>query len=181
MYTLRHLATTRRAWPLLRLFTMVVAVAMSLALLALVASPAAADGPTKTPIAVTFIFDLADVCPFPVHEVATVSGIEIDYVDKSGALTRSFVNNVEQDTFTANGKTLVSIPYTFNLEFLYDSQGNLTHVFTQGVVVKVLLPDGSLFVSAGRTDLLTRPGGTALTPDRGRSGNLAAFCAALAP
>jgi hypothetical protein len=44
------------------------------------------------------------------------------------------------------------------------------------------LPDGSIFLSAGRIDFVGHPGEPfILTPDTGRAGNLAAFCAALAP
>jgi hypothetical protein len=55
-----------------------------------------------------------------------------------------------------------------------------------GGVERVLLPDGTLFWSAGRFDWLAHFGDNpeltfTLTPDHGRSGNVDAFCAALAP
>ena len=62
------------------------------------------------------------------------SGFEIDYVNRSGALTRIFVHQVEQDTFTVNGRTLVGTPYTFDTEVLFDSSGNVTHIFGSGLV-----------------------------------------------
>src|SRR5262249_54436714 len=46
-----------------------------------------------------------------------------------GALTRIFVHEVEQDTYTANGRTLVGTPFTFNEQVLFDSSGNVTHDF----------------------------------------------------
>ena len=150
---------------------------------AVFASAAAADRPTRTEFAgVTFSSVLTDVCTFSVNVDSTVSGTEIDYVDTSDAVTRVFFHQVEQDTFAANGKTLVGIPFTFNIEILFDSSGNVTHVFADGVVEKIPLPDGSLFVSAGRADFAAHPGVNFLiSPDKGNPGNVAGFCAALAP
>jgi hypothetical protein len=50
-----------------------------------------------------------------------------------------------------------------------------------GLVEKVWLPDGSLFISAGRIDWMTHPGMFVLSADKGYPGNIAGFCAALAP
>jgi hypothetical protein len=67
-----------------------------------------------------------------------------------------------------------------NAELLFDAAGNLTHVYASGVVEHIVLPSGSLFISAGRLDFLAHPGATfLLTPDVGESGDVAAFCAAL--
>ena len=143
---------------------------------------AAAAAPTKTEFSFTASGVLTDVCSFPVNVDSTVSGFEIDFFDGSGALTRIYIHNVEQDTFTANGKTLTGIPFTFNIEVLFDSSGNVTNVFASGVVEKIPLPDGSLFVSAGRLDFAAHPGATFLiSPDKGNPGNVAGFCAALSP
>lgn len=150
---------------------------------AVFASAAAADKPAKTTFSgVTFSSVLTGVCLFPVDVASTVSGTEIDFVDQGGAVTRIYLYQVEQDTFTANGKTLTGIPFTFNLEVLFDSSGNVTHVFASGLVEKIPLPDGSLFVSAGRLDFAAHPGATfLLSPDKGNPGNVAGFCAALSP
>jgi hypothetical protein len=60
--------------------------------------------------------------------------------------------------------------------------GTFTHIFSNGLVERVPLPDGTLFVSAGRLDWINHPTASfLLTPDIGRSGNVAAFCAALSP
>lgn len=144
---------------------------------------ALADRPTKTPFTgLTFSSVLTDVCAFPVNVDSIISGTEIDYRDQSGALTRIFLHQVEQDTFTANGRTLVGTPFTFNTQVLFDSNGNVTHIFGSGLVEKILLPDGSLFVSAGRLDFTQHPGATfLLSPDKGNPGNVAGFCAALSP
>lgn len=83
--------------------------------------------------------------------------------------------------FTANGKSLTGEPFTFNTEVLFDSQGNVTHVYASGLVERILLPGGSLFLSAGRADFAAHPGESfLLSPDVGAKGNIAGFCAALA-
>jgi hypothetical protein len=177
---MRQLVSTRRGGLMLRRLMIVFVVAGGAAIFA---SSAAADKPTRTEFAgVTLSGVLTDVCAFPVNVDSIVSGSEIDHVDNSGALTEIFVHQVEQDTFTANGKTLVGIPFTVNLEILFDSSGNVTNAFLNGVLEKIPLPDGSLFVSAGRVVFADHPGvGFLITPDEGNPGNLAGFCAALSP
>jgi hypothetical protein len=144
---------------------------------------ALADRPTMTSFeGLTFSSVLTDVCAFPVNVDSTISGAETDFVDQTGALTRIFLHQVEQDTFTANGQTLVGTPFTFNTQVLFDNNGNVTHVFGSGLVETIPLPDGSLFISAGRLDFTQHPGATfLLSPDVGNPGNLAGFCAALSP
>jgi hypothetical protein len=76
----------------------------------------------------------------------------------------------------------VGTPFTFNNEILFDSSGNVTHIFGTGLVETIPLPDGSLFISAGRADFTQHPGATFLISfDMGYTGDLAAFCAALSP
>ena len=165
---------------MLRRLTAVILVTVGAVIFAL---SALADRPTRTEFTgATFSSVLPDVCAFPVNVDSALSGFEIDYRDQSGALTRIFVHQVEQDTFTANGQTLVGTPYTVNTEVLFDSNGNVTHVFGSGQFETIPLPDGSLFISAGRADFTQHPGATfLLSPDMGNPGNLAGFCAALSP
>ena len=122
-------------------------------------STAAAGPPEKSEFSnIAFSSVLSDVCPFDVNVDSVVSGFEIDYFDSAGNITRAQIHQVEQDTFSANGKTLT------------------------GLVEKIVLPDGSLFVSAGWVDFADHPGVTfILSPDKGNPGNVAGFCAALAP
>ena len=165
---------------MLRRLTVVFLVAVGAVIFAL---SAVADRPTKIPFeGVTFSNVLTDVCEFPVNVDSTISGFEIDYRDQSGALTRSFFHQVEQDTFTANGKTLVGDPFTTEFHLLFDSDGNVIHAYSTGLFETIQLPDGSLFVSAGRADFTQHPGvGFLLSPDMGNPGNVAGFCAALSP
>ncbi len=155
-------------------------------LLSLVAAGvfAASAGATKPEI--THFSDTGDpltvsgICSFDVVVNSTVRGTEIDYFDGNGALTRVYIHVVEQDTFSRNGKEITGEPYTFNIEVLFDADGNVTHIFASGVAEKIILPDGTLFISAGRLDFILHPGADFLiSPDVGNPGDVAAFCDAL--
>jgi hypothetical protein len=125
---------------------------------------------------------LTDVCAFPVTVEGDSPGTERDFFDEKGTLTRIEVHATEQDTFSANGKSLTGEPYTFNIRILFDSSGAITHAFFAGVIEKVILPDGSLFLAAGLVDFAAHGFPEALiAPDKGTSGNVAGFCAALSP
>jgi hypothetical protein len=143
---------------------------------------ATAVEPVKFQDTFSFTTVLTDVCAFDVTVDASVTFTEIDFFDESGALTRIHLHIVEQDTFSANGKSLTGVPFTFNIDILFDSSGNVTHVFASGLVEKVPLPDGRLFISAGRLDFAAHGFPEFLiTPDVGATVNLAGFCAALSP
>jgi hypothetical protein len=150
---------------------------------AVLVSTAAAAPPVKTEFSnITFSSVMTGVCPFDVNVESVVSGFEIDYSDQAGNIVRAQLHQTEQDSFSANGKTLTGIPFTFNLDIRVDSNGDTTSVVATGVVEKVPLPDGSLFVSAGWANFVDHPDVTfLLSPDRGAQGNVAGFCAALAP
>jgi hypothetical protein len=165
---------------MLRRFTVVFLVTVGAVIFAL---SAVADRPTRIPFqGVTFSSVLTDVCAFPVNVDSTISGTETDYVDQSGALTRIFTHQVEQDTFTANGRTLVGDPFTAEFHVLLDSGGSVVHSYGTGLFETILLPDGSRFHSAGRADFTQHPGvGFLLSPDMGNPGNIEGFCAALSP
>ena len=64
-----------------------------------------------------------------------------------------------QNTYNANGKTLVGDPFTYEqiYKVAYDSSGSLYQISAVGTgqAEKVLLPDGSVFYSAGRIDYLS--------------------------
>jgi hypothetical protein len=153
---------------------------LALSATGVLAQPAAAVEPTRVPIDQTDIYVVTDICSFPVEITATVVGTETTFYDQSGAVTRIQVHLVEQDVFTANGQTLTGLPYTFNIQVLFED-GEVTHVYASGVVARVPLPDGTVFLSAGRLDFVAHPGAEyRIVPDVGRSGDVAAFCAALA-
>ena len=161
------------------------ALAFGLAVLALVvgaavfASAAAADRPATFHYTTTGSAVLTDICAFPVTVDFTADVTETDFVDTNGNVTRVVLHLVEQDTFTANGNTLVGLPYTANLEILFDSSGNVTHIYGEGVAERIQLPNGSLFLTAGRSDFIGHPEGFVLVPDVGTPGDVTGFCAAL--
>jgi hypothetical protein len=153
---------------------------LALSAMGVLARPAAAIEPTREPISSTDIFVVEDICSFPVTITATVVGTETTFFDQNGAVTRIHIHLVEQDVFSADGESLTGLPYTFNIDVLFED-GEVTHVFASGLVETVPLPDGTVFLSAGRLDFAAHPGSDfRIVPDVGRSGNVAAFCAALA-
>jgi hypothetical protein len=127
-------------------------------------------------------FVLTDVCAFPVTVTAQGSGTIRFHIDGQGDLTALEAHVVEQDTFSANGNTLVGEPYRFLDRLTFDAQGNLVKEQVTGVAERIRLPNGSLFISAGllRPDVTNPAPGFSLAPDRGRTGDLSALCAALA-
>jgi hypothetical protein len=160
-----------------RCLAVVSAVVVSVAIFV---SSAAADQPMKDEFIWTDGTDLTGVCSIPVHVESSFDATYTVFFDADGGVTRGHMHMTEQDTFSANGKTLVGLPYTFNGTANLDSDGNITQLFWNGVIAKVPLPDGKLFISAGRIDV-TAHGypGYILLVDKGKSGNVAAFCAAL--
>ena len=147
-----------------------------------VAAPAALGAkPEKTPIDESFFSVSNDLCPFPVEIASRQTGHQVAFTNAEGELTRLLIHVREQDVFTGpTGRTLSTEPYRFNLRVLFGADGEPEHVFATGLVLKVTLPDGKKFQSAGRLDFVTRDADFAITPDVGRSGDVAAFCAALA-
>jgi hypothetical protein len=157
-------------------------VAVTIAISALLVPQAGATPPTKNDFTFTQTNVIDDVCAFTVTVESVVSGTEIDYFDESGAATRINATVVEQDTYSANGKTLVGLPFHEHLEFTFDKNGTPTSVFENGVLSRVPLPDGTVFMTAGRIDFVAHGFAPFLfIPDHGHTGNTEAFCAALSP
>ena len=144
------------------------------------AGTAVAAKPVKTPLDFTTDpFDIEGICPFTIQSISTVTGQMIVFTDNDGRLTRQEVHATETDVFSANGRSLTTEPYTYNLHWIFDSSGTPTHIYATGLVLRVELPDGTTFQSAGRLDFVARNAGFAITPDVGHSGDVGAFCAAL--
>jgi hypothetical protein len=167
----------------MRRLRLVIAVMVTFPVCAAVLAPAAsAAKPTKSEITFVDISPLTGVCPFEVTVQSTVNLTLLQFFDQSGALRRWNGHVVEQNTFAANGKSLTSLSHTFEFEVLFDSSGAITQFFENGVLARVVLPDGSVFLAAGRVDFVPHGSPPFLfTPDWGTSGNVAAFCAALSP
>jgi hypothetical protein len=145
------------------------------------AAGAFAAEPTKTTFTVTNSPNaLTGVCTFDVAIASNATVTEIDYFNADSTFNRIYFHQVEQDTFSANGNSITGEPYVVNVEVLFDSSGNVTHVYGSGVVERIDLPDGTFFLSAGRADFAAHEGVTfLLSPDVGNPGDVAAFCAAL--
>ena len=121
------------------------------------------------------------ICDFDFDIYSALSTHETDFFDKDGVLTRIFIHVEEQDTFTGpNGVPLQGLKFNFNIEGYVDAEGNTEHWYADGLVEKVRLPDGTLFISAGRLDFVLHPGVEwVLSPDSGNPGNIDAFCKAM--
>jgi hypothetical protein len=153
---------------------------LALSATGVLAHPAAAIEPTRVPIDDTITSVVEDICSFPVTITATFVGTETTFYDPNGEVTRQQIHIVEQDVFSTDDQSLTGLPFTFNLQVLFED-GEVTHVYASGLVERVPLPDGTVFLSAGRLDFAAHPGAEfRVVPDVGRSGDVAAFCAALA-
>jgi hypothetical protein len=153
---------------------------LALSATGVLAHPAVAIEPTRVPIDQTVTFEVQDICSFPVTITATIVGTETTFYDQSGEITRQQIHVVEQDVFSTDSASLTGLPFTFNIQVLFED-GEVTHVYASGLVERVPLPDGTVFLSAGRLDFAAHPGSDfRIVPDVGRSGDVAAFCAALA-
>lgn len=145
------------------------------------ATPAAADAPIVNQYPANYTVTVTDLCAFPVRFDVVSDVTETNFFNRGGELIRQRLHIVEQDTLTANGKTAVGLPFTVNVEIRFNG-GNITGIDGSGINEKIRLPDGTLFIAAGRTNFLSHPGVTFLiTPDKGNPGNIAALCAALGP
>ncbi len=119
---------------IIKLTRFVFALALALSALGVTAPAALAAPPVHLEYPLELSGDITDLCSFPIHNEAILRVREIDFFDKSGALTRIYEQVVEQDTFTANGKNLVGLPFTFNIEMFFDSDGNMTGFLADGVL-----------------------------------------------
>jgi hypothetical protein len=117
------------------------------------------------------------LCSFQIALVATQTFTTTTFFDDSGVISKRITEGTEQDTFSANGNSLQGDPYSFT--FVSDFvDGVRVSREGMGVAELVHLPDGGVFVVAGRVDALS--GAPIFTVDSGNSGtNLDAFCAAL--
>ena len=138
-----------------------------------------ADKPVREVYTDEQTYVVKDLCAFPVTVNSSFSKTtQMTFTDKDGVVTRIAFHIVEQDVFTANGKTLAGLPYRFNSQLLFD-HGKLVHGYASGVVVRVPLPDGTVFRTAGRVDFVARGADFIVLPDTGTPGSADALCAAL--
>jgi hypothetical protein len=150
-------------------------------LLALTAPASWAVEPVRGSYSIDATVEAADICPFPVTVDIHVDATFTQYFDQAGNQTMWIEQDVERDVFSANGKTLTGLPFRLNSHFRNNPDGTFASYYATGGVERVPLPDGSVFWSAGRIDWLSSGTNFMITPTTGHSGNVAGFCAALAP
>jgi hypothetical protein len=147
----------------------------SLALVAVGTGTATADAPvpfSSPPQTVT----VTSLCAFPVTVTYTLEGIVKDDIDPETGTGTLTAHSTETDTFTANGVTLQGTPFQVSYRLTLVNGESTVDVST-GVGVRVPLPNGKTFKSAGLIDY--RTGGAVGQPTHGGTQNLDAFCAAL--
>jgi hypothetical protein len=154
---------------------------VAVVVLAAFAPTAAANPPVVMQKTSSLTTTLTGACAFPITVDATMTETDRFFSDQNGVLTRANADVTEQDSFSANGKSLTGDPYSFSLHAVFDSSGNITQLYADGVVERVPLPDGSVFQSAGKVNFGAQGfPDFSVTPNVGSSRNLAGFCAALA-
>jgi hypothetical protein len=146
---------------------------------AIAAASAEGIAPIKSNYPSTSTSVVNDLCSFPVTVTGSAQFTEIDFLDQTGGVTRVLFHFIEQDTLSANGITLTGSPYTTDVVLTIDSSGNVLSAIGTGVFEDIPLPNGGVFFSAGRGQLLGRP--FVFVPDVGVSGDVGALCAALTP
>jgi hypothetical protein len=162
-----------------RTIVKLLAPAAVLAAAAVLVQSAAAVPPTRTDFGGSGDFPLAagTLCSFSIDVHFAQEGTITRFFDDDGALIKEIAAGREQDTFSANGKTLVGDVYYFTFVSEFEN-GVRVDDHENGVAERVHLPDGGVFIVAGRVDVLG--GGFILSVDSGNSGNnLDAFCEAL--
>ena len=154
---------------------------VAVVVLAVFVPTAAANPPVIVQKTSSLTTVLTGACSFPIAVDATMTETDRFFSDQNGVLTRANADVTEQDSFSASGKSLTGLPYSFSLHAVFDSSGNITQLYADGVVERVPLPDGTVFQAAGKVNFGAQGfPDFSVTPDVGSSRNLAGFCAALA-
>ncbi|HZD86709.1 MAG TPA: hypothetical protein VE088_01725 [Gaiellaceae bacterium] len=137
---------------------------------------------THIPAVGPFTFTVHGVCPFDFTDVNSLSNYtEQDYFDTNGNLMKINWEFSAFDQYIGPGGTTLfnSGGGHFHAQMVFDSNGNVSSDYGEGVIERVLLPDGSTFFAAGRADFLAHGSEPIYVPDWGHARNLAGFCAAL--
>jgi hypothetical protein len=154
--------------------------AAALVAAAVLSQSAAAVPPTTidSSSAGTFQFAAGTLCSFAIDMDYSQQSTTTTFYGNDGLVSQRIFEATEQDTFSANGKTLAGDTYHFMFRAEFEN-GVRVDRDANGVLERVNLPDGSIFIIAGRVDI-SAGGGFITTVDSGNSGNnIGAFCAAL--
>jgi hypothetical protein len=133
---------------------------------------ATATPPVMETFSASGVSDDIGLCSFPVQLSFSETVARTSFFDESGNLIRQHDLITEQDTFSANGKTLTSEPYTTSVERYFENGVVIGRQLT-GVLERVLLPGGGVFIIAGQASAF------GFVVDHGTNGDVSAFCAAL--
>lgn len=173
-----HLDSVEEA--LVRTRTVVITVAATLLGMPLALAGPAHAGGAESQFSYSFDFGPQEsdtICPFPVMITGHIDawGNSFDGQDSNGNLT--ITHATEQDTFTGpSGNTLIGLPYRGTVHYT-DAGVN----GAAGFLEVVPLNNGTVFTSVGHVDFNTFTGDWVLVPDAGHGGDVAEFCAELAP
>ena len=127
----------------------------------------------------SFTLDAGALCDFPIvwdgkQAWTTTTFYEADGTTKAMTISQG----TEQDTFSANGKTLVGDEYHFTFQDLYEN-GERVALYADGNAERVPLPGGAVFITTGRVLVTSTPANIFFVDHGNNANNLAAFCAAL--
>jgi uncharacterized membrane protein len=120
---------------------------------ALALTPLASAHATSTHSTDDFAFDVDGFCSFTVHLAIHNEGDSSVHQTAGGTVEVGHV--VETDTVSANGKTLVGLPYHYTVIGVSDAAGHPVDVHAQGEVWRFRLPDGRIWSAGGGVDFLT--------------------------
>jgi len=158
--------------------TKAAAMVLGLMGLGLTLTPAdAAPGGNRTSFDNTGTLVVSDLCPFPVAVTAHAMGDQTIVETGTGSVLRAHIT--ETDTFEANGNSLTSTPYIWQLQVTFDADGNVVRASQTGMIVRVPLPDGTVFQVSGRANVLTAAVDYISIPTNGVSKNRDGLCAYL--
>jgi hypothetical protein len=117
------------------------------------------------------------LCEFPIAWSGTQEFTRRTFYESDGTTVAMRVTTgTEQDTFSANGKTLVGDEYHFTFQAFFEN-GVRVALYEYGNAERVLLADGGVFIITGHESVT---GPNVFSVDSGNDGNnVAAFCAAL--
>ena len=121
--------------------------------------------------------DAGVLCDFPIAWDGTQEYTRTTFYENDGTTVAMRITmGTEQDTFSANGKTLVGDEYHFTFQAFFED-GVRVALYSYGNAERIPLPGGGVFIITGHESVT---GPNVFSVDSGNDGNnVAAFCAAL--
>jgi hypothetical protein len=156
---------------------------VAVATVALIVSASATAAPPTTvhvgPDQFAVALDAGALCEFPISWNGTQQSTTTTHYESDGTtVAMRITQGTEQDTFSANGKTLVGDEYHFTLRALFEN-GQRVARYEYGNVDRVPLAGGAVFLSTGRVLVDSSPANVFFVDEGNNANNIAAFCAAL--